>query len=110
MVVVDGGIGGGLKFHGANRDLVQIATGDPTEAKLTSIIRMSEAYLERLDELVEGGKLDDRHIFHHELEFCGTGEEGCRSFHLLLFVRGCLDVRMNLEDPGIDDGEGRVFS
>jgi len=79
------------------------------EAELTSIICTGEAGFERLDELVEGGELGGRRVFRHEPEFRGAGEEGCCSFHLFLFIGRCSDVRTNLEDPGIDHGEGRVL-
>ena len=80
------------------------------EVELTSIIRASEACLECLDELIEGGELDGRHIFYHEPEFCSAGKEESCGFHVLLFVDRCSDVRMNLEGPGIDDSEGCVLS
>jgi len=79
------------------------------EAELTSIIRASEACLECLDELIEGGDRGGRLVFRHEPAFCGAGTEGCCSFYFLLFIHGCSDVRTNLEDPGIDHGEGRVL-
>jgi len=80
------------------------------ETKLTSIICMGEACLERLDEFIEGGKLGGRRVFRHEPEFCCARKEGRRSFHLFFFISRCSDVCMNFEDPGIDNGEGRVLS
>ena len=80
------------------------------EGELTSIICVSKVGLECLDELVEGRKLGGRRVLHHEPEFYGAGEERCRSFHFRLFVSGCSDRCTNLEDPGIDDGEGCVLS
>ena len=80
------------------------------EAELASIIRVSEECLECLDELIEGGELGGQCVFRYEPEFqCADKEECCR-FHFLFFVSGHSDVRMNLEDPGIDDSKGRVFS
>jgi len=80
------------------------------ETKLTSIIHAGEACLERLDEFIESGELDGRCVFRHEPEFRRASKEGRRSFHLFFFIRGCPDVCTNFEDPGIDDGEGRVLS
>jgi len=80
------------------------------ETKLTSIIRTGEACLECLDEFIESGELGGLRVFRHEPEFGRASKEGCRSFRLFFFVRGCPDVCMNFEDLGIDDGEGRVLS
>ena len=80
------------------------------ETKLTSIIRAGEACLECLDEFIESGELGGRRIFRHEPEFSRARKERRRSFHLFFFIRGCPDVSMNFEDPGIDDGEGRILS
>ena len=80
------------------------------ETKLTSIIHAGEACLELLDEFIESGELGGRRLFCHEPEFSHAGKEGCRSFHLFSFIHGCPDVCTNFEDPGIDDGEGRVLS
>ncbi|HTS06148.1 MAG TPA: hypothetical protein VMP68_11245 [Candidatus Eisenbacteria bacterium] len=80
------------------------------ETKLTSVIRAGEACLERLDEFIESGELGGRRVFCHEPEFGRADKEGRRGFHLFFFIRGCPDVCTNFEDPGIDDGEGRVLS
>jgi len=80
------------------------------EMKLTSIICMGEACLERLDEFIESGELGRRRIFRHEPEFGRAGKEGRRSFHLFFFIRGCPDVCTNFEDPGVDDGKRRIWS
>jgi len=80
------------------------------EMKLTSIIHVGEACLERLDEFIESGELGGRRIFHHELEFGCAGKEQRRSFHFFFFIHERPDVCMNFEDPGIDDGEGCVLS
>ena len=80
------------------------------EVELISIISADGACLARLDEPIKGGELVSRHLFCHEPEFRSAGKKGCHSFHFLLLVSRCSNMRTNLEDPGIDNGKGCVFS
>ena len=94
-------------FEDGTEALYHVLNG---EMELTSIVGMDEAFLERLDEFIKGEELGGQCIFHHEPEFCGASKKGCCTFHFLLLINGCSNMHANLEDPGVNNGKGCIFS